>query len=51
MPCTALWVEGEPGRASPMPRARYQGAPGVLIASGARVEEMAAYLGQKSVGG
>ena len=51
MLCRAGWVEGEPRRASPLPRARYQGAPGILIGSGTRMEEIAAYLGQRSAGG
>ena len=40
-------MEGEPGRASLLPGARYKGAPGILIGSGAGVEEMAAYDGPK----
>ena len=34
-----------------MPGARYQGALGLLVGSGAGMEEMAAYMGQKSAGG
>ena len=49
-PCRAVWVEGEPGRASPLPGARYQGAPGLLTGSGTRMEEMATYLGKRSAG-
>ena len=51
MLCRAAWMEGEIRRANPLPGARYQGASGDLKGSGSGMEEIAAYLGQRSTGG
>ena len=51
MPCRAVWVEGELRRVSLLLGENHQGAPGILIGSGAGMKEMAADLGQRSAGG